>query len=135
MCAWSRYNMIPNQINLRDTEVLLDNQASRGIFKNQNLIHNLRLSNEITLFKGISGTIKTNKVADVPNLGTLSYMPECIANILSFAEIEDNNGIKYIPKVGFLVTTSNGVEYFFKRRNNLYICDFAEKHELVMFQK
>ena len=124
----------PTGIILKKTDVLLDNQATKGIFNNQELLTNLRKASITSSFTGIGGRLESNWIGDVEDLGTVSYAPTAIANILSFAEIEEKYEIEYIPQEGFLVKTDSKY-YMFSKKGNLYVCDFSSQNsQMAMVQ-
>jgi hypothetical protein len=90
-------------------EVLLDNQATKSGYKEARLLRNIRTMDATVRFVGIGGSETTNQAGDFQDFGTVSYMPQALANILSFAEIQDRgNKIGYNPEIGFTVTAKNG---------------------------
>ena len=58
---------------LGDYDVLLGNQATRPIFKNNNLHTNIRKSKEKVSFDGIGGTVMTDTVGDFSEFGEVYY--------------------------------------------------------------
>jgi len=73
---------------LGDYDVLLvDNQATRPIFKNKNLLTNIRKSKEKVSFDGIGGTVMTDTVGDFGEFGEVYYSDQVPANLLSYSYI------------------------------------------------
>ena len=110
-------------------EVLLDNQATKSVFREQSLLKNIRKDDVSTEFVGMGGSQSTDLIGEFMDFGIVSYMPTAIANILSFAEVEDRgHQVKYIPHKGFRVKTTSGGEYVFKRKAGLFVCDSTERN-------
>jgi hypothetical protein len=103
----------------------LDNQASKSVFIEKNLLSNIRHGESSVTFVGIGGTKTTNFIGNCREFGLVSYIPNGVANILSFSEVEKQFRIDYRPSYGFIVFLNNGGEYHFRlNHQGLYVCDF-----------
>ena len=122
---------INRQTHLKKTDVLLDNQATKGVFHNVDLLADVRKVSVITRFTGLGGVIECDAVGEVKDFGTVSFAPQAVANILSFAEVADKYKIEYVNEVGFIVHGKSQT-YVFKRKGNLFVCDFAGMDQTVM---
>ena len=91
------------QSTLGAFDVLLDNQATKGVFHNTKLLSNIRKDSVITRFTGLGGAVECDAVADVRDFGVVSYFPQSVANILSFAEVADKHKVEYDHDRGFIV--------------------------------
>jgi hypothetical protein len=58
---------------LKSTDVLLDNQASKGIFKEKSLLTDIHHTDIITTFNGIGGSVVTDMVGTSAEFGEISY--------------------------------------------------------------
>lgn len=113
------------QSTLGAFDVLLDNQATKGVFHNTKLLSNIRKDSVITRFTGLGGAVECDAVADVRDFGVVSYFPQSVANILSFAEVADKHKIEYDHDRGFIVFGDENI-YVFERKGNLFVCNFAK---------
>jgi len=69
--------------------VLLDTQSNCDIFKNSELLHNVRKyegKGGLTLHSN-GGTLEANMIGDIPGYGTVWLNEQSLANILSFANV------------------------------------------------
>ena len=112
---------------LSDYDVLLDNCATGSLFKNDMLLSNIREGPSIVEFNGVGGKLSTNLIGDLQFFGSVPYSPDAPANILSFAEVEDNYKIDFIQTDSFTVSipVKQGKSKFIKkikfiRKNKLY---------------
>ena len=67
--------------------VLLDSQSTISVFRNKNMLNNIRQSPHVLRAITNGGYQDSNMVGDFPNLGTVWYNADSIANILSLAEV------------------------------------------------
>ena len=115
---------------LKETDVLLDNQATAGIFHNKELLSNFRETERRATISGVGGdSLSTNTVADFEGFGEVFYHPKAAANILSFSKIEAKHKIEYLPRKGFIVKLNPKTSVIFTRRTKgepgegLYVAD------------
>ena len=67
--------------------ILLDLQSTISVFKNAEMLSNIRRSSYVLRALTNGGYQDSNMVGDFPNLGKVWYNRESIANILSLAEV------------------------------------------------
>ena len=125
-------------------DILLDNQATTGVFNNANLLNNIvRARNPVTCV-GIGGSLAINQEGTNRLVGTpVLYHPDAPANILSLGELEGSDSVRVTmvprwrppgtpwgssepePEVhnAFIVHTTDGKVLVFKWRDNLYVHD------------
>jgi len=75
---------------LHDNHVIHDSGANCGIFKNINILKNIRLTNETATINGIGGNLTTNVIGTFHNKHDVFYHPDAVANILSQSAEKDN---------------------------------------------
>ena len=78
----SIYNKVP------DSWILLDNQSTVDIFKNSSLLTNIRTANGTMNVHFNAGVSTTNKIGDLRGYGTVWYIPDGMANILSLSKVK-----------------------------------------------
>jgi hypothetical protein len=93
--AQAPHNMIPH------TWILLDSQSTVSVFKNRNLLTNIRPSARTLRVHTNGGTQTSNQIGTVPNFGDVWYNTKSLANILSMAEVRRN---------GWRITMDTAVE-------------------------
>lgn len=117
------------------TMVLLDNQATKGIFGNAGLLDDVHTTSTYITFSGIGGSTRTNVIGRFSPFGIWVYCsPNVEHNILSLSELEDRirmlddprNHVSYEMYRQFRVTWSDGSCYDFVRQpSDLWGCDFS----------
>lgn len=110
-------------------DVLLDNQASTHVFKEKKLISNIRESDCTLSISGIAGdtNLTSNLVGDHPLFGEVCYCPGARANVLCYAKVRDMYGVQYDSKADTFIVPINSRETLrFRRRDNIYPCDFSK---------
>ena len=75
------------------TWLLLDNQSSTDIFKDETALENIRKVNKTLMLHTSGGTIKTNMMGMYKGYRDVWYHPKALTNIISFANAR-NNGFK-----------------------------------------
>ncbi len=113
-------------------DVLLDNQASKSVFHQAELLVNIRSVSTVTVFKGVGGKIETNQVGNLPYVGEVSYAPQSIANVLALGEVEDKYQINYDQGKSFTVIINDDLHLtFWKRSNGLYVCNMRFVADMI----
>ena len=74
--------------------VLLDNQSTVNIFWNDMFLVNIRKSSKPLLLYTNAGNTIINEIGELPGVGTVWLHREGIANILSFHQVQENNGFE-----------------------------------------
>jgi hypothetical protein len=110
---------------IKDTDILLDTQARVSIFKNANLVENIRFEKPGCTIHGIGGQIRVNRVADTSYFGQVWYDPRVMANVWSFSEAKDAYKIDYDNRTNtFTVNVNKKVKLkFVNKAGGLYIHD------------
>jgi hypothetical protein len=67
--------------------ILLDSQSTVSVFKNPDMLHNIRKSEKVLRAITNGGYQDSSMIGDFPNLGEVWFNTESIANILSLAEV------------------------------------------------
>ena len=75
---------------LHDHHVIHDSGANCGIFKNINILKDIRISTETVTINGIGGNLTTNVIGTFHNKHDVYYHPDAVANILSQSAEKDN---------------------------------------------
>jgi len=108
--------------SLSDKEVLLDNQATISIFKNKNLLKNIRNINKPILVNGISGVqIKVTQVGDYDWYGEVYYSPKVSANVLCYYDVAQLFPVVYNDDIFTVNISQYESPKIFAPKNKLYI--------------
>lgn len=124
VCAAMIGGMSPNH-------VLLDNQATRSIFSNDQLCDNIRHTGTFITFRGVGGGVSTDLVGDVADFGTVSILHDVGVNIISLKQAEQRHKVTYQQGKSFTVEvissspTSIRKYVFYRQDNGLYMADFS----------
>jgi hypothetical protein len=85
-------NVFATGHELSRSTVLLDNQATKGVFGNTELLTNIREVRATTPFSGVVGTIKNNRVGNFRPMRLWVHVAEGLGfNVLSFSEAEQRH--------------------------------------------
>lgn len=90
----STTEMALTSIDLSGQAILLDNQASVHIFRDEQLLSDLHEVQPITVL-GIGGRIITNKAGKFEDIDNVYIQPNAIANILSFSMLAREKRVSY----------------------------------------
>ena len=63
-------------------DILCNNQATINIFRNKDMLKNIRTTNDPISVSGVGGVLEVNQVGNLPGFGEVYYNPECIVNVL-----------------------------------------------------
>lgn len=104
-------------------DVLLDNASSIHIFRNKDLLTNVRPAGVPLKVGGIGkSTITASMTGEFHPFGTVYYDKGATANILSMARVRDQHFVKYdYDEDTFVVEASNGQSYSFERSGKYYV--------------
>ena len=119
---------------LHDYHVIHDSGANCGIFKNINILENIRISNEKATINGIGGNLTTNVIGTFNDRHDVYYHPDAVANILSQSAEKDNGAtISYNnEKDEYTMTFEDDDTYVpltFQRVGGLYCIDTSNMDE------
>jgi hypothetical protein len=113
----------------RQSQVLLDNQATVSVFSNPTLLTNIRTAPISARITGISRTgceIVADQVGDFLEWKGVYYSPDASANVLSFSDRAAGNENLYDNEQDiFCAIFPNGKEYTFRNHDGLYVCEFS----------
>jgi len=127
-------------------DVILDNQATTGVFHNRRLLKNIRKAGHSIAINGVSKeALITDQVGDVEFYGTVWYSPHIPINILPASGVEMKYDIQYHPKLDYTVVIDSvkpPIKHVFKKRVideetgcGLYVCNMDPrllyKHESI----
>ena len=119
------------QGDLDSFDLLLDTEASVPVIRNAALLRNIRPAQDPVHVDGIGGQLVIHTVGDLDDFGTAYHHPDALANVLSFASVEDIGKITYIQRESCFKVLINGNTYVFRRiahgsGKNLYACNMRQ---------
>ncbi len=104
--------------SLGPMDVLLDNQATIHLFKNEELLTGLRAAARDIYVRGVGGRVKANLVGDFGHFGEVYYCPASPVNVLSFSWVRDTYVVSYShARDAFFVETPGGSIEFSRVRS------------------
>jgi len=117
--------------DLDDFDILLDDQASVPVARNAALLTDIRPADEPVYVDGIGGQLLVDQVGEIEDFGTAYHHPDAVANVLSFASVEDLGEITYSQQNSCFTVSINKHRYTFKRSTkgrsrNLYVCNLRQ---------
>ena len=119
------------QGGLDSFDLLLDTEASVPVIRNAALLRNIRPAQDPVHVDGIGGQLIIHTVGDLDDFGVAYHHPDALANVLSFASVEDIGKITYIQRESCFKVLINGNTYVFRRiahgsGKNLYACNMRQ---------
>jgi predicted lactoylglutathione lyase len=124
-----------------NTEVLLDNQAGRSIFRNKSLLSNVNAVKPFYIggIDGESRGLRIGEEGDFEGLGRVGYQPQAAANILSKARVLDaGNTVSYDQQADVYTLEGQHRNYTFSRklldsgrRSSHYACELVDESLFV----
>jgi hypothetical protein len=133
MTSGSLFQQQSHAENLRSW-ILLDNQSTVNVFCNSNLVKNIRATPNPLLLKCNAGTIKVNKIADLPGYPEpVWYHDKGIANVLSLSRVAKLFPVTF-KNNGFIIHKPDGRKHVFKEsaRGLFYLDTTAQTKDNVM---
>ena len=100
-------------------DILADNQATVSIFKEKELLKNIRKIKEKVTINGIGGKIIVNEIGDYDFFGEVYYSPNASANVLCFHDLQEKFEVIY-DDITFTVKLPNDKEIQFTSQEKLY---------------
>lgn len=125
-CFTSGAPVNPSTMCLPSHWILLDTQSSISVFKNPAMLSNIRPSAEPLTVYTNGGSQVSHLCGDIPNLGTVWFNPQSIANILSMAQVRRVCRVTMDTAIEptIVVHKKNGGTMLFKEMSNdLYVHD------------
>jgi hypothetical protein len=105
--------------------VILDNGATGSVFKNKELLTNLRKKKIPVNFHGVGGSIEVTMEGDFGAYGVVSYSPKSIANILSQSTIAMKSHVQYVSKKNdagyYIITLNDKTQHKYIHKHGLYV--------------
>lgn len=114
--------------------ILLDSQSTISVFRNANMLSNIRRSPHVLWALTNGGHQDSNMVGDFPNLGEVWFNSESIANILSLAKVRKvcRVAMDLTAEPAMLVHRLDGtVMKFLKHPSGLYLYKSNPTNECV----
>ena len=119
--------------SMHDFHVMLDSGANCGIFKNAQLLTNLKETDCTVTISGIGGKLTTNIVGIFNGTSEVFYHAEAIANILSQSQERDNGAtiIYNSEQDNYAVSYAGYNTLLFQRVGGLYFYDASDPKVLA----
>ena len=125
-CSYVTYQVnTVSDVRFKPSEILIDNQANVSIV-HPDLARNIEPAKRKVKINGVGGHQFTVEETGFLDPMFQVYVSEHTkANILSFAQVEDQYPITYAPQESFTVHLPRG-DIVFKRRDGMYVADWKE---------
>jgi hypothetical protein len=123
---------------LKKYDILCDTEASVSIFKDKDLLKNIRSSVDIITVQGVGGKIEVTQVGDLPGYGEVYFDERCVANILCFHDLTKKFKVRYDQVKNYFEVKNGDKVMKFESRNKLYVwnamSDKTCKDEVVLVE-
>ncbi len=111
----------------KDTELLLDNQATVSVFKNKKLFSKIWEEEDAIRIKGISKqSVRTTKMGTTKVCGDVWYNKDVLANVWSFAEARRMYPVTYDSERDAFVVAIGKTKLRFRNVNKQYVADASD---------
>ena len=120
----------------KDTDILLDAGSTFSVFKNPDMVLNIRESQRTLKAYTNGGRHDSNKVADLPGFFTVWFNPSSMINILAWCNVTNKFRITADTSVGKYITVHLSPErrmIFEEVRSGLYL--FCNKAHISSYNK
>ena len=117
--------------------ILLDSQSTVDLFSNPRLLTNIRSIDKELKVRCNAGIATTNLIGDLPGYGTVWYLKDGIANILSLHRVASKLHVQYDSRTDntFIVWKEDGSSRrFIPAPKGLYYCNVNEIDGTVLNQ-
>jgi hypothetical protein len=105
--------------------VNIDNQASLSVFHNQNMLTNLRKTNKIVRIAEVGkAELVVDIVGDFMGIAEVYWHPDCVANLLCFADMHKKYGVKFSNNS--FSFKAKGNQFNFHIDGKFYICNMEK---------
>lgn len=114
--------------------VLIDSQATISIFKNRDLLQNIRPTEKTYLVKGINaaeGDLAVVMKGDYLEFGEVLFHEDAVANVLSWSEVENAHRIEYKQADKCVEVTTSIRTYVFKNVRGHYTY-YHDQHNVIV---
>ena len=107
----------PEDVVLRDTHVLCDNQATVSVFRNESLLNNIRPAKTPVRIAGVGGVLVVNQVGDFFDFGEVYFHRDSPANIICYFDLCRKYTVRYNNKVedAYVVERKDGRSFVSRR--------------------
>jgi len=127
-CTFNTYQYQVNAVSdcrFKQTEVLIDNQADISIV-HPRLLRNIMAADKKVKINGVGGhQFTVSETGYLDPFFPVYASTHTKANILSFAQVEDQYPITYTPQEAFTVHLPKG-DIVFRRRDGMYVADWED---------
>ena len=94
--------------------VLLDSQASAHLFRNKELLHNIKSLSIPMIFNGISGGLSPEHHGSFLDFDNVYLDERCPANLLSLYRVAQDHEVEWDIDNGFILHLDNKMKIYFK---------------------
>ena len=106
---------------LDEYDILCDNQATINIFRNKDMLTNIKRTRDPISVGGVGGILEVDQIGELPGFGKVYYNPDCIANILCFHDLAQKNMISFDKKNNTFIVKIFGRDCSFIPKEKLYV--------------
>ena len=106
---------------LDDYDILCDNQATINIFRNKEMLTNIKRTRDSISVGGVGGISEVDQIGELPGFGKVYYDFDCIANILFFHHLAQKNMISFDKKNNIFIVHWEKTVVLFRKISYMYI--------------
>lgn len=115
---------------LENNDILCDNQSNVNIFRNGNLLSNIRKTRDVVYITGIFGqSIRVDTIGEYDWFGTVYYHPKAVGNILCFYDVVSRFKVSFDDGQNFFKVKSGTNTINFVPKNKLYVYKHESQHK------
>ena len=127
------YVMAARGMNDMKNELLIDSQSNIHLICNRELVNNVQDIEKAIRVRGITDNIlEIKQTAHLNGIGEVYFSEAASGNVLSLSLLNKDHVVEWKPRMNaFVLYTTEGNEFIFKCKDDMYVCESYDKMCLI----